>query len=225
MNRGSLAVIESATSQIESFQRSSVEDDYELQHCLEIRQTHEDTVKGNPVQIGRAASQILTSVENTAIKDGNIVTVEDTEVETKYTNFVYVPNRFLLTTSGGGEFLHGLIESYTGEMIEKANIDIDKFLESKSNPDVWKLGFVGRSANAEKGVLYGQDINNDTELGEIFSKSSINQVGIEYEMESKMIKLDVSRGGYVSLYQPGNYDLIEFSQFIDSEIMPHIHTT
>ena len=229
MKAGILGVPDHNFGPIESYSETTVVDaERDLTACLEVRST-KDT--GEFVhQTGRAAIQELSSDERVSIKtDENSISVsEDIDVvKTKYTEFVLVPSEFVAVSSSSGKFAFNLISSQTDTAtISPAEIDLNRFIESyagesrSESASSWQVGFYGNSGSAEKGVVYGDSVYSDSELGGIIERLPKSQIGLDIEGEEN-IRMTATESGYVDIYGPSNYDSEEFVQFILDHVLSH----
>ena len=194
----------------------------EVRQSIEVRSEIE--LDNNRIaQVGRAAIEDLRENDVSQIQeDGSITTGTKIEKYTKFTNFVYVPGSFLAVENGSGDFLFDVLNTRTDHQIARVDINLNQYANAHEEALIWKLGFKDRGGHAENGVVYGEDIIQDTEVGEILGASDKNQLGLVYNFESQKIKPFVTESSYVEVYQPSNFDTKDFIQFIESDILPFI---
>lgn len=224
MKAGVIGVPSEDFSQLESYTNSYTQEGYELEECLEIRRTANNEINGRPIQTGRVALQRVEDTESVEIKDGEIVVSERPEIVTRYTEFVTVPGKFVAVSNSSGVFAFDVLGRQTNTNIEKVEFDLDTFAQQQNNGVPWKVGFYGRIGNAENGVLYGDDVLDDNEFGGVVKDTEKNQLGLNLPMGDEIIKLNLTESGYVEIYQPSNYDEIDFSEFVISKLLDYSQT-
>lgn len=193
-----------------------------LDRCLEVR-GRTKTNAGDTVVHGRAAFEVLDEQETVEISDkGNIETQTRSTKETKYTEFLAVPDEFVVVSSGRGDFLFQILQKYAEHTVQPAYLDLDSFYDQHEDALTWKVGFDERNGRAENGVLHGENVLADSDIGDIISLASKNQLGLDYTYQETNIKVTLARSGYVEVYQPSNFDMADFSSYISSEILPFV---
>ncbi|WP_159899178.1 hypothetical protein [Salinirussus salinus] len=222
MQAGVIASVET-TSPIKNYRQKVSVDDHprfdSLEQCIEIRQEF-SLEDGRTAQVGRAAIEDLRNRESTNITDGGeIVQREQEEKYTRYTEFLHVSGSFLMVRSSTGTFLFDLLNNHTDKQINVSNIRVNEFTDEHPQALVWKVGFRDRGNNAENGIIHGDGVMQDTEVGDILGTSDKNQVGLVYDFNSESIKMFITEGGYVEIYQPSNYDVKDTIRFVESELL------
>lgn len=227
MKAGVIGVPDYDFDEISSFSSTKQEGDTELEACLEVRQTEYDAFDGYTVQTGRAAREEIVQSDQVSIEGGSISVGETDTVETRYTDFVAVPGEVVAVANGRGTFAYDMIASQTAAAtISRAEIRLDRFADtmddlSETPPVPWQVGFYGRSGEAEKGVIYGDLVLEDGNFGSELQKAPKNQLGLIVDTDDN-IKLTVTSSGYIEIYQPSNYDAIDFSEFIVNHVIPNL---
>lgn len=220
MKAGVIGLPEGDFGTIESFEQQ-ISEDPELSQCIEVQRT-QTTDNGLTVQKGRAATQQLDEQESVEIVDGSIRVQSRSQPVTKYTEFVAVPGRFIAVSNGGGTFAFDLLGANTA--IERAEIDLDSYFETQqaeNDATPWKAGFYGHLGNAEKGVVYGEGVLDDSDFGGAVASSQKNQIGLSYSQGDELMKVSVTESGYVEVYQPSNYEESEFAEFVVEDVLEH----
>lgn len=220
MNAGVIGIPDKTLNEAESTV-TRINDDPELHQCVEVQRT-QTTRSGLTVQKGRAAVQRLDERESVEIIDGSIRVQSRSEPITKYTEFVLVPQHFIAVSNASGIFAFNLIG---GDVrIERVSIDLDGYfdeVQSKYDASPWKAGFYGHLGNAQKGVIYGEGVLDDSDFGRAVSDSQKNQLGVSYEENNEIFKVNVTKSGYVDILQPSNYEEAEFADYVTEEILDH----
>lgn len=221
MKAGILGVAEDNFEAIDSFEYTTEHGDKELTHCVEIRQSiNSDNME---IQRGRAAVQELSDEETVEIRDGQISVTNRTKPVTRYTEFLLVPGEFMVVENGGGTFAFDLVGSQVGTQISRAEINLQEFWDATDGVSPWKAGFYAHQGQAETGVVYGDDVLKDSDFGGGIDDAQLNQLGLDYSPEDDAVKMSVTESGYIEIYQPDNYDEIDFVRYISSQILPY-HT-
>ncbi|WMT09796.1 hypothetical protein NP511_09240 [Natrinema thermotolerans] len=191
----------------------------ESERCIEIRS--ELTLEsGKPIYQGRAAIEELSEQEVSEISsDGTVSSSTTVNKETKYTEFLFVPDSFIAVENSAGTFLFQLLNVKTDHSVTPTNIDLNGYLLDHDDALVWKLGFKDRGANAENGVLHGHDLLEDQEVGGVLGQTEKNQIGIEHSFDSESVKVFLTESGYIDVYQPSSYDSKEFVNYILDEVI------
>lgn len=226
MKAGVIAAVDEELNKIESFEENIPLPDHELydsiKKCVQIRETIE-LADNRIAQIGRAAVDEISTNEKAKIEQGEIRVSEKPEKITKYTEFLLVEGTFVAVSSGSGRFVFDLISKHTGSEITPVEFDIKGFIEDKESADPWKVGFENRTGNAENGVVHGEELLRDRDMGSVLNNATKNQIGLEYSSNGYLLKVFVVKSGYVEVYQPSNYDSREFINFIESDLLQHIN--
>jgi len=220
MKAGVIGLPKSDFAPIESFEQQ-ISEDPDLFQCVEVQRT-QNTDSGLTVQKGRAATQRLDEEESVEIVNGNIRVQNQSQPVTRYTEFLAAPGHFVAVSNGGGTFAFDLLGDEVA--IERADIDLDEYLETQKNKHdatPWKAGFYGHLGNAEKGVVYGEGVLEDSDFGRAVAGSQKNQLGLSYSHEEEIMKYNVTESGYVEIYQPSNYEEAEFAEFVVEDVLNH----
>lgn len=109
--------------------------------------------------------------------------------------------------------------------VTRANIDLNEYAEeyyTAEGVDPWQVGFYGNVGNAEKGVVYGENVFSDDEIGEVLERSQLNQLGLQYNEGEYVIKNTLSESGYVELYQPSNFVSTDFAEFVIQNLIQYM---
>ncbi|TKX84709.1 hypothetical protein EXE43_17425 [Halorubrum sp. SS5] len=221
MKSGVIGIVEGEPRQVESYHRTVEQDGTPLTECIEVTQTHNNVGSGFTVQTGRAAVQSIVQEETVQITDqGEIAVVEEGQRQTKYTEFVFVPGEFVVVDSGSGVFLFDMLRDIVGlESVERAEFDLAEFLSEHSESTPWQVGFYGVGSEAEKGVVYGENVLSDAHIGNTLKTSNKNQVGVNHRRGEEKVKVSLTESGYIDVYQPSNYESTDFAEYVIDEII------
>ncbi|KOX91449.1 hypothetical protein AMS69_18890 [Haloarcula rubripromontorii] len=80
-----------------------------------------------------------------------------------------------------------------------------------------------RSGNGpiDSGAAYG-DIDSEPDLVKFIHSNENSQLGLtNLEYEGQLLKLVLSEGGWLAIYNPKDRDRVEFTRFIHDEVLPH----
>ncbi|WP_435360210.1 hypothetical protein [Haloarchaeobius sp. DFWS5] len=223
MQAGVMAWVHGEFDELSSQNSVHTQDGMEFSQSLQIERTTylED---GRPVFHGRAAIEVIEEYEQGHIDDetGAIETMTRGERKCKSTHFLVIPDTLMVVESGDGDFAFELIrDALPGVRVRRATIDLNEFAERyyrSEGVDPWQVGFFGNSGQAEKGVVYGEDVFDDTEIGELLSSCQLNQLGLRYEVDGVSMKVTIARSGYVEVYLPTGLDGNEFAQYLCDEL-------
>lgn len=179
------------------------------------------TPAGLDITEGCAARQVETTAEQVVLDTGGIRTEQGKEVTTKYTEFIAVPSEFVGVGTNKGSFLFDLLEADRDTPISRVAVDIDEFAAAFPAATPWKVGFYEHGANAENGVIHGENVLEDEQFGGALATSKKNQLGLRLTHNDQQFKILITKSGYLSVYEPTNLDTTEFAQFVIDKILPH----
>jgi len=222
MKAGSLASVEGEIQEVDSYFNEFEQQGDVLKESFEISQRLSNLTGDVIAYEGRAALQTLEDAEEVRINEDAISTVERPDIVTKYTEFLLVPDEFIVTASSSGSFVFPLLEEQLGVTIEDIEIHLDSYWHAKSEANPWKVGFYGRTANADNGVLHGADLLEDSDVGSALADSRKNQLGLEFSRDGRIFKIFVTESGYVEVYSPDDLTSSEFITFIQEELVEHL---
>lgn len=220
MKSGVLGIVNGSMEPVQSDAFSKTIEDRNVEACIEVVRSQSNAVNGSHVQYGRAALEEPTTDEKVEMVDGRISIQEEPGIQTRYTEFIAVPNEFVVVKKGSGVFAYDLLASQQPNLeIERAKLDIDSFIQQKQGLVPWKVGFYGNLSEAEKGTVYGEDVLEDTEVGKVLNDSAKNQLGAIYDHDGDQMKINITESGYIEIYQPSNYEEAEFAQWVVDDIL------
>ena len=224
MKRGGIAVVTDSGHDIEEnqFPTTRTEDGYELQSTIDI--DWQQTLLGaNQVTYGRIAKESLTDIKTTRIRaDGGIeVDRDESDVVPHTTEFAHVPGEFVVTESTQDEFADQLLEEATGETIHRAQVDLEAFAKAHPNADPW-MGWSSPGEGPIDSVAAWGDIDSVPDLAKFIDSNEHSQIGLtNLEYDGRVLKLVLSKSGWLAIYDPKDMDTIEFMRFIHDEVLPY----
>lgn len=223
MKAGVVGLVHGELESISSFHDTFERDGTEFTYSFQIENT-DYTEDGHEVLSGQAATQEVEDETSVSVdrETGEIVVHDEPIKKGKHTRFVAVPDEFVAVKSGSGTFVFDILSfEYNISGVNRAEIDLNSYAEryyTAEGVDPWQVGFYGNIGNAEKGVVYGEDVFSDDEIGEVLERSQLNQLGLQWEEDGYILKTTMSESGYVELYQPSSYGSTEFSEFILNKV-------
>jgi len=222
MKSGKLALLDSDEMELtESYAEHDLPDKSPFDN-VSATITVEETFKlgqGRECYVGTAAEEVVESEDTNEILGPGDISEESTPVKrTLTTNFLLLPDEFIIVENSSGEFLHPLLREFGNHTAFPAEIDLDGFL-NEVDGDFWKVGFEERADGAENGVLHGESVLSDSTFGDVVGKSPKNQVGIDFEYGQEFIKLFVTSSGYVEVYQPSSFETDQFATFVADRVL------
>jgi hypothetical protein len=225
MKAGTIAIANGAGPLDDSaFPYTRTEEGLELQSTLEL-EGQLQALDEFEVTTGTAAQETPNNHTTYEIApDGSVEAEEDTtEKQTEASNIVYVEGEFLVTESNDCEYARDLADaSVEHGTVEPATIDLDSFLRSVSDFDPWMAGFCDRDAPVDSGHAFG-DYDADEDIRNVIAESELNQIGLKnFNYRGRQLKFQVTRSGYVEVYQPSDMETLEFTRFLQDHILPHM---
>lgn len=179
---------------------------------------------GREVQIGSVAKDEKVRRQKTQITDEGIVREETNEIETDYAPFAAIPGEVIILGTGAGTFGFDLIGRQVEALIERADIDLDRFVADYEDGSFWQYGFYNTGLNAENGVFYGAELDEDNTAQTFINSASANQIGLDILYGDKPVKLTMAESGYVEVYQPSDWETPEYVEFIADVVLPYVRS-
>lgn len=194
----------------ESVGYTRTEGSYELNTVLRATDSHRDLEGEYIATSGDAARE--EAIEEDSIRvsadDVNIGEVSERTKTAKRTNWVMIPDRFVVVERSIGEFVFNLIAEQGTASIERAEIDLEAFREHFPEAEEWAAGPDG----LVRGTLYGRE--SELERRDLLAN---NQIGLEGSFNGHVTKMIATRSGYVAAWDLG---VENFARFVDEAILP-----
>lgn len=222
MKAGILGLLNSAETTIDQVHGTASRDGQEYQYCIQPDETLHPDRLSKPVQTGEAALEMPEQVEQKIIDDGDIVEESRTRTRTKHTNWILIPDEIAVVENSEGQFFFDLLSAEYNYEANRAKLDLTSMRSDYSETDLWQAGFYDRLGTAQKGVVYGEDVLDDDDIGGPLKDAQINQLGFEYEYNGEQMKLTLTESGYVEIYLPSEFDSGEFATYLKEEIEQYI---
>lgn len=229
MKAGVIGSVSGTFEEVTSFVEVNEQDGVEFARSLQVTNSG-GLDSGHKFYAGEAAIQDIDETERVAIDSSTgDIEVSDEGIKTgKYTEFVIVPGEVMAVGSGSGTFAFRLLEElHPGVHVERAELNLNAYAEdyySAEEVNPWQVGFYGNIGEAEKGVVYGENVFSDNQIGEVLERSQLNQLGLEYPMLGDDLKVTMAASGYVEVYDPSNYETSDYAEYIVSEIAEYIES-
>ncbi len=233
MQAGVVHLVESGEAQLESVREEiDLPDDHEFDSLVEAIEIAEsiELPDGKSAQLGRAAAEQVSETSEVRVREEGITEYTAETKTTRYTEFFYIPNEIFVVDSSSGNFAVDVINRHTSASILPAQINLDEYLRDSAESgqgtdievDLWKVGFYDTRGLPENGVLHGQNLLEDSEVGGALRSARKNQVGIDYTYDQHPLRAFLAESGYVEVYQPSDFPTRQFAQFLLDEVSPHL---
>lgn len=221
MKSGVIGTTSGVVDTVKSFTEKTEKDGRSLESCIEIVSEVRAADGELLGQLGRAALDQIVDSRSVEIDDNSIITTKKSQVETQYTEFLLSVDGFIVVKDSGGTFAFDLLGEHQQITIERTEIGLNSFISAHESAKPWKVGFYGKSGNADNGVVHGTEVWNDPELGGLLQDQRKNQLGVDIDWKGREIKMVTTESGYVDVYQPGDFSNTEFLMFVRDEVIPH----
>jgi len=222
MKAGIVGLLDAPNETIDTIHNSTIQEGIEYRYAIEPSETFDDTDLPQTVQSGQAAMEVPEEVEQIEIHDGEITSNTNVQTETKYTQWILIPGELIIVEDSGGQFMYDLLSVELNWEAHRAELDLTKMASDYEETQLWKMGFYDHFGTAQKGVVYGDNVIEDQDIGHALGESQINQLGLQYEYEGNMTKLTLAESGYVELYQPSEFTSGDFAEYLVEEVDDYI---
>lgn len=188
-----------------------LEGEFTLNTVIRATDTHRDLEGEYIATSGDAAREEAIETTRTRVdgEDNNIGTVSDREKIAHRTNWLMVPNRYVIVERSVGEFVFHLIAEQGTARIKRAEVDLIALRDAYPDADEWAMGPEG----FVRGTLYGDAETLTDAIG-----SASNQLGLEGSFNGYVTKMMVTRSGYIAAW---DLDTEKFAKFVNEVILPH----
>lgn len=191
------------------YHNSWEQDGYELSSHVNVDQDIIDLGGDTIARHGRAAQQQLKEKEMPDVETGGDIRIQrEHKPEWEWTEFWVVkkdnPGNFAVVRNSDGTFGFELLADATGANIDQVQFDLEEI--RRDFPGQWVGGFEERSGRVQSGLLYGDEIEDDVEMGDPFKKTSNkNVLGPKIDYRGQELKVKVGADGWVQIVSPGTY--------------------
>jgi hypothetical protein len=101
--------------------------------------------------------------------------------------------------------------------IKRTRVDLESI--ASDHPGQW-LGAIEREGNWQRGILYGNSIEEDDVVGTEYKKSLKNQIGYITSHFGSPRKARITRDGSVTVWADFSQHMDQFTQFVIDEVLP-----
>lgn len=223
MESGIIGFVHGDFGRIKDETTATEDGDTELLRRVEVDET-QTLESGREIQTGSVAKDKKVKQQNTQITDEGIVRRETTEIDTDYAPFAAIPGEVIILGTGAGTFGFDLIGRQVEALVERAEINLGDFVGDYEDGSFWQYGFYNSGLNAEKGVLYGVEVDEDNTAQTFMNSATPNQIGLDILYGDKPVKLTMSESGYVEVYQPGDWETPEYVDFVADVVLPYVRS-
>jgi len=214
MLSGNIAKINSQSERLDGFTDASMSDDAELKSFVELRGEYD--INGNSMQFGVAVDEYYDTVEDISVSDG-IDIAEDEIKKRMWTSFWISDDDFIVVRNSNGTFAFDIIERAINGEVERGEFDLHDIINQY--PGQWMGSFDDRPDNVNSGTLFGEDIEQDPDIGDVYETSDKNQIGVRIPYGGKDYTVRVGES-FVQLY--GINDRQEWLEFVESRMLGFI---
>lgn len=218
MQAGVLATLNAPNETLDTLYGETNQDGTRYRHCIEPRMTLDPSRIAGMIQVGQAAMEVPEETDSVSIRGESIDRETTVTTTTKYTEWILIPGEMLIIQNGDGRFLFELLASELGWDANRVRLDLTSMASEYSETQIWQAGFYDHVGTAQKGVVYGDNVVSDQDIGSALDESRINQLGLRYEYNDDSLKVTLTESGYVEVYQPSEYESTGFANYIEDEV-------
>ena len=215
---GVIATIDGELGEPQDFHHTWEKDDYQLSAHINFNRKSMN-LKGDVIaHHAKAAEQKLEKEEAADVDEDGVIKVQEKLTPVwKMTEFWIVqkqnPGNFIVARNSEGTFVFDLFSKATGTDIEQVKFDLDEIVSDF--PGQWVGGFEERPGRVQSGLLYGDDIEDDIEMGDPFQRTrNKNVIGPKIDYRGQKLKVKVGADGWVQIVSPGSYPRDAYLDFI-----------
>ena len=216
MISGKIAKIDDQQSNISGLEDVTESDDAERRQYINV--TDELTINGNTVKTGLAVKEYFTEVERVDVNDDIEIGTEELKRK-MWTRYWISQNDYVVVQNADGAFALDLVETAINGEVNRATIDIPQIIDDY--PGQWMGAFDNRDDNVRSGLYFGDDIEDDQDLGEAFMQSDKNQIGPLMGHQGQELKLRVGTDWFQVL-RPGDFTRREYLEFYEDIISQYV---
>jgi len=186
-----------------------MEGDHELHTVLRATDTHRNLDDEYIATSGDAAREEAIKDKRTRVdaEENSIGEVSERRKIAHRTNWLMIPDRFVIVERSSGTFVFHLIAEQGTATIKRAEIDLLRLQEAYPDVSEWAHGPDG----FVKGTLYG----HEETLKELPEAS--NQLGLKGNFDGFHTKMVATRSGYIAAW---DLETEQFARFLNEVILP-----
>ncbi|WP_395166317.1 hypothetical protein [Natrinema pallidum] len=198
--------------------------DGELEWGLSVSERRR-TASGHAFATGSAAlrKEVEQDIARVGENDENVIIKPTTKQNhtTKFGEWIAIDDGWLIVSD---EWVAGVVSRQLLGHPEDANLRLQGLLEEFDSPNVWQLGFAGRTVaeGGSKGVLYGKDVHEDPDLGEELRHTPLNELGVKHVHDGIPVKSYFAAGtGYLEVYD-SEFTTRQFVDYVTLWVGDHV---
>lgn len=215
---GVIATIEGDLGELSDFHDTREEDGHELNAHINYTRRNYNLEGDMIAHHGKAVEEKLVKEEAPDVDDEGTIRVMDKLVPSwEMTEFWIVrkdnPGNFIVVENSDGRFAFDLFAQATGTNVEQVRFNLEEI--ANDFPGQWVGGFEKRSGRVQSGLLYGDDIEDDTEMGDPYRKTrNKNIIGPKIDYRGQNLKVKIGADGWVQIVSPGTYPRDAYLSFL-----------
>jgi hypothetical protein len=190
--------------------------DPNLQACVNVNNTLQTDSSTN-IKTGLAVEERFVETEKIQINSDISVQVS-TEKKQQWTRYWLADQEYVVAQNKDGRFAFDLVERIIGGDVDMITFDIISIIDD--HPGQWMGSFGDRSSNVSSGTLYGEDIEDDTEIGAAYSNSNKSIIGVRmrYNNDSVMLRVGDS---WFQILSP-DYNRQQYLSFFEDRMLNYV---
>jgi hypothetical protein len=172
---------------------------------------------GVSIYHGTAAGRVKTSRSHVYVdSDNDRISTECEEIMREVATDFYADFNagWVGVDTSDGDFLWQMLGPLAGAVIQRAELNLDRFAENYERRDDAECWQIGHSLDDSAGVAYHDEASIQTA-----PVHGLSQLGFEYWWDGQVVRGTVAASGYVAVYS--NMSVEEFGRWIRDEILPY----
>lgn len=133
---------------------------------------------------------------------------------------------FVAVSTSDAEFVFDVVaKQLPGVRIDRTEIRLGSFVESKDSYNLQGAGGVALGSNADKFMTWGAELEDDDDLGDLVDANKESDTtpiapGL-YPYDGWTVHCNVAQSGWVEIWDP-EFSTSQFVEWVESEVMPHV---
>ena len=212
--------------EIDNYYYSWIEKGRKLESFIQLEPVEITLDSGVKILSGTVYFEYLKRTKN-IVKSGKVLKVIDDKevIDTLWSRFWLTKESYIVIKVGRFKrkifevLCHGLDQEPNS--IRPITFNIEEI--AYANPRKWLGGFYDREGNVSSGVFFGENIENDIELGDIYKDmKKKNQVVFFTEYFRADTKIKITRTGYIQIFTNLEDRPNLVFEYIRDELEPYI---
>lgn len=192
----------------------------ELDRYIDVKEETMNLSGGVLAQSGLIAGQGMLSKETVNVRSSGSVSIGSTrELGWIWSKFWVVPGRFVVIENTKNDLAFDVISESKDIDVSNARFNMSKIISDF--PGQWMGGFQDRPDRVRAGTLFGEEIEEDVEMGDAFLRADKNQIGPKIEYQGEEVKVRITKDGLVQVVSPGNWRREKYLSLIDDVILDY----